>query len=175
MSKFKKWKSAFQYVNYTLSLRSPRLKKSGACVKKLPWFRRDFRWKLELKLVRRATPDGNAKKNQQKTLPATSSDGLFRSRAHFGSILGFRPDPQNRQKSNLCLLREPPGRPVYKLREALGSLEASGERFYVDFGCSGCLPGAMFGAPGASWERFWRKFSMQVCRLRGRRNGGGAI
>ena len=97
---------------------------------------------------------------RQKTLLATSPDGLFRSRTRFWSILGSRPDPQNHQTSSLCLLREPPWRPVYKLREALGSLEASGERFYVDFGCSGCLPGAMFGAPGASWERFWRKFSM---------------
>ena len=94
--------------------------------------------------------------------PAPSPDALFRPRTRFWSILGSRPDPPNRQKSTLCLLREPPARPGYKIRGALGSLGASGERFCVDFGCSGCLPGAILGAPGASWERFWRKFSMLV-------------
>ena len=113
-------------------------------MKALPRFRRDFRRTIELKLVRRATPDGNAKKNLQKTLPATSLDGLFRSRAHFGSILGFRPDPHNRQKSSLCLLREPPVQPVYTLREALGSLDMPVNDFTL-----------ILEAPGASQERFW--------------------
>ena len=110
-------------------------------------------------------PESDSERQRQgkptKNVPTTSAEGLFLSRTSFWSILDTRPDSQNRHKSSPCLLRELSCRPVYKLREALGSLETSGKRFYIDFGCSGCFPGAILGAPGASWERFWCKFSMR--------------
>ena len=98
MQKIKKWKSAFRYVNYTLSLRSPRLKKTGACVKKLFRFRREFRWKIESKSVRTATPNGNGTKNQRKSHATPSPNALFRPRVRFLAILGPQMGAKNHEK-----------------------------------------------------------------------------
>ena len=47
-----------------------------------------FKGRTLQKSVRRATPNGNGKRNRQKSFPAPSPDALFRPWARFGSILG---------------------------------------------------------------------------------------
>ena len=102
------------------------------------------------KSIRRATPNGTGKKNQQKSFPAPSPDALFRSRARFWSILGFRPDPKNHQN-----------RPRKKSVRLFG---AAGNRFFA-FSSLGRVPegsrtdsGGSGGALGRDSGRIFRYF-----------------
>ena len=95
------------------------------------------------KLIRRATPNGTGEKNRQKSLPAPSSDALFRSRARFLSILGSRPGPKIDPK------------PL--LENTFRCLFGSAGRFLVFFVarvCSAWVPDRFWRLRGPSQTRF---------------------
>ena len=92
-----------------------------------------FKGQTFQKSTRRATPNGNGKKNRQKSLLAPSPDVLFRSRARFLSILGSRPGPKIAQKPPLA-------------KKCCGFF-AAGNRFFA-FSSLGRVPGPIPEAPG---------------------------
>ena len=59
-----------------------------------------FKGQTLQKSIPRPTPNDNVARKRKKSLPAPSPEALFRPRAGFWSIFGFRPGPKNHQNFN---------------------------------------------------------------------------
>ena len=105
--------------------------------------------------MRRATPNGNGKKNRQKSLPAPSPDALFRLRAHFLSILGSRTDLKIGKKN------VPERHEAYFLTTLFRFLGVLFARV-----CSGSVPGRFWRLRGPPRTRFCNDFARFFCRFR---------
>ena len=68
-----------------------------------------FKGQTLQKSIPRPTPNDNVARKRKKSLPAPSPEALFRPRAGFWSIFGFRPGPKNHQKLQFSRLRLAPG------------------------------------------------------------------
>ena len=116
------------------------------------------------KSVRRATPNGNVEKNQQKSLPAPSPDALFRSRARFLSISCSRPGPKIVPKPSPA-----------KVTTSAGVCQKLIFRIFVARARSGGLPERFWRLRGPSQTRFswilsyffgwFRRDLVGVCRV----------